>query len=46
MSQDQTVCLEVGHPVSKLDDLLTGIGKNQPGLTYVEETSLDETYVV
>ena len=37
MFQHQTVCLEVGHPVSKLDDLLTGIGKNQPGLTYVEE---------
>jgi len=25
MFQDQTVCLEVGQPVSKLDDLLTGI---------------------
>ena len=25
MSQDQTVCLEVGQPVSKLDDLLTSI---------------------
>ena len=25
VSQDQTVCLEVGQPVSKLDDLLIGI---------------------
>ena len=25
MSQDQTVCLKVGQPVSKLDDLLIGI---------------------